>query len=311
MAHKTGGTGHGDYDLLGKTELTIQPVVLDGANLNDIAARVAKALGMNPGDVWVVDVRGQTLTIDVLADSVDAHGIVGKQDELLRRLDELPGVDICEDTAVSSAGMLGWIATEGKEMREALGRAERMSEEMLERIKKRVIVFSTGWEVASGQIEDTNTQAIAAMLGAEGYTVNGGGVLPDEKSVIAGRMRLAIIDDGFGLVITTGGVGAEDKDHTVEAVLSLDPEAATPYICRHEVGSGRHVKDGVRVAVGQYRDALIVALPGPNDEVVLSLEILAEGLKSGVGKPALAESIARKLRERLRIISGRNASHGH
>jgi molybdenum cofactor synthesis domain-containing protein len=236
---------------------------------------------------------------------------VGKQDELLRRLDELPGVDICEDTAVSSAGMLGWIATEGKEMREALGRAERMSEEMLERIKKRVIVFSTGWEVASGQIEDTNTQAIAAMLGAEGYTVNGGGVLPDEKSVIAGRMRLAIIDDGFGLVITTGGVGAEDKDHTVEAVLSLDPEAATPYICRHEVGSGRHVKDGVRVAVGQYRDALIVALPGPNDEVVLSLEILAEGLKSGVGKPALAESIARKLRERLRIISGRNASHGH
>jgi hypothetical protein len=239
MAPEATGADHGRYDLLGKTELTFEPIELDGANLNDIAAAVADVLGLGQDELWVVDVRGRVLTVDILRERVDAHAIAGRHDELLRRLGELPGVEITGDTAVSSAGMLGWIAHDEGDMREALDRSERMAGEMLKRIKKRVVVFSTGGEVASGQIEDTNAPAITGHLGAAGYTVIGGGVLPDDKHAIAGRIRRAVLDDGFGLVITTGGVGAEDKDRTVEAVLSLDPEAVTPYITKYEVGTGR------------------------------------------------------------------------
>ena len=43
---------------------------------------------------------------------------------------------------------------------------------------------------------------------------------------------------------------------------------------------------------------LIVALPGPNDEVRSSLDILIKGLKSTVSKHILADDLA----ENLRII---------
>lgn len=96
------------------------------------------------------------------------------------------------------------------------------------------------------------------------------------------------------------GVGAEDKDRTIEAVLRLDPEAATPYICKYQKGTGRHHKEGVKIAVGMVSGSLVIALPGPNDEVNASLEVLTEGLKVGSNKLVLAESIAEALRKRLR-----------
>lgn len=300
MAGKKVGAEHGDYDLLGKTELTIQPIVLEGANLNEIAAVVADVLSMKRDEVWVVDVRGQALTVDILRESVDVYAVAGKQGELLRCLGDLNGVEVLEGTSASSGGMLGWIAYDEVETREALERSERMSAELLERIGRRVVVFSTGAEVASGQIEDTNAPAIAERLGAEGYEVFSGGVLPDDRDTIAGRISGAILNGGYGMVITTGGVGAEDKDHTVEAVLALDPQAATPYITHYHVGTGRHVKDGVRIAVARYRDALIVCLPGPNDEVRASLDVIAENLNGHTGAEALAGDIARRLRQCLR-----------
>jgi hypothetical protein len=63
--------------------------------------------------------------------------------------------------------------------------------------------------------------------------------------------------------------------------------------------TGRHVKDGVRIAVGQYAGCLMVSLPGPNDEVLASLGPLTAGLESGAGRQDLAGAIAHVLRARL------------
>jgi hypothetical protein len=63
MAPEATGADHGRYDLLGKTELTFEPIELDGANLNDIAAAVADVLGLGQDELWVVDVRGRVLTV--------------------------------------------------------------------------------------------------------------------------------------------------------------------------------------------------------------------------------------------------------
>ena len=201
---------------------------------------------------------------------------------------------------VSSEGMLGWIVLDADTAEGPLKRAESMVREISHRLSRRAIVFSTGHEVASGQIEDTNKPTIARRLEVEGYSVALGPVLEDDELVIAATLRQALEEHGYGLVITTGGIGAEDKDRTVEAVLALDPDAATPYICRYRQGEGRHHKDGVRIAVGQAFEALMVTLPGPNDEVRSSLDVLVDGLKSGLSKHALAEQVAANLRRGLR-----------
>lgn len=296
-------------NLLEKTELWIRPLSLQNANLNDIAGTVADTLGMNPAEVLVTDVQDEYITIDILRQTVDPRLLVGKKEELLGRLAELPGVNITGETSIHSNGMLGWIALDRDLAEEALGRSEKMVEQIRMHLSRRAVVFSTGHEVATRQVQNTNTPFIAEALEAQGYVVKRGPTLRDDKDLIAGTLRKAVVEDAFALIVTTGGVGAENKDQTVEAVLCLDPGAAAPYICRFEKGAGRHAKDGVRIAVGQIDDSLIVALPGPNDEVTLSMGILVKGLKSGTDKHALAEQIAAALREKLREKMGHGRSH--
>jgi len=295
------------HDLLTKTELKIEKIFLQNANLTDIAARAAEILGLNRSEVLVVDYHDVSLTLDILNTCVNAYSIVGKKQQLLNALDKLPGVTVSAETCVYSDGMLGWIAMDQEPAIQALRRSEQMASEILQNISRRVMVFSTGTEVASGQIEDTNTPAIAQHLSAAGYKVTRGETFKDDRFFIAAKLREAAEYGGYALIVTTGGVGAEDKDHTVEAVKDLDSEAATPYICHFKIGTGRHVKDGIKIAVGRHNDTLMVALPGPNDEVMASLSILVEGLKAGLDKHLLAENLAANLREILR----KKTTHRH
>jgi molybdenum cofactor synthesis domain-containing protein len=291
---------HAQWDMLNKTELTIEPIILEKANLNEIAAVIANVLNMERSDVFVTDLRKNTLTIDILKNSVNAFNLIGKKDELLKRLAELPGVITDKDTSIHSSGILGWIAMDDEEMQQSLKATEKIALAIYEKISKRVIVFSTGIEVKNGQIEDTNKPLIAKKLGNEGYKVTMGPTLPDNDLSIAAHLWDAVFNYGYGLVIITGGVGAEDKDHTVEAILRIDPEAATPYICKFEKGKGRHHKEGVRIAVGKINDSIIIAFPGPNDEVRCGLDVLVRSLSMEFNKSVLAEKIAECLRNRLR-----------
>lgn len=175
-----------------------------------------------------------------------------------------------------------------------------MAKDIRQRLARTAVVFSTGAEVVAGQVLDTNAPTISQRLNSEGYSVKLGPALKDDEILIAAHLRQAA-DDGYGLVITTGGVGAEDKDRTVEAVLMLDPDAATPQVVKYQLGVGRHKhKDSVRIAVGQISQTLIVAFPGPNDEVQVGLEALVKGLASNSSKDELAEDIVGSLRKRFK-----------
>lgn len=298
-----------EYNLLDKTELSITDIHLEQVNLGEISEAVSKTLGIERQDLLVTDVRGGNLVLDILKRGIDPRNLVGKKDELLGALCALPGVRVTKNTSVSSRGMLSWVAMEPDQLREALSRSEKMGQDIRQRLARRAIVFATGAEVAGGEVMDTNTPAIRDRLSAEGYTVKFGGTLKDDELLISANLREAA-DGGYGLVITTGGVGAEDKDRTVEALLLLDPEAATPSIVKYQLGVGRHKhKDRVRIAVGQFFDTVLVALPGPTDEVEPGIDALARGLRSHSGKAALAEQIAKVLRKRLRDkIDGNGAS---
>ena len=288
-----------DVNLLQKTELWIEGISLQKARLDDIAHRVAEVLELEPNEVMVVDVREDHIVLDILRPVLKASQIAGKGPEILRRVAQVSGVILSAKASLHSEGALGWVCLDQSDYGPALERAQQMGEEIRQRVARRAMVFSTGFEVQKGLIADTNFPLIEDRLKAEGYAVFPGGVLPDNVGTIAYRLQGAL-DEGFGLILTSGGVGAEEKDCTVEALLRVDPSAATPYIVKFEPGTGRHVKDGVRIAVGKVGLSRLVALPGPTREVQVGLERLLEALGKGWDEKQTAEHIASALRGKWR-----------
>jgi molybdenum cofactor synthesis domain-containing protein len=288
-----------EYDLFKKTELWIKGISLNHVDLGDIATIVADTLNLNRKDLLVTDVQEENLVVDILRPGINAHAIIGKEEELLRRLSAHPGVTLMEEASVDSRGLLSWIAMDYAEGERALKKSEEMAKEIQVRLLKTAMVFSSGTEVANGQVMDTNTPMISRRLNEEGYSVMVGPTLKDDEVLIAAHLMQAV-DEGYGLVITTGGVGAEDKDRTIEAVLRVDPEAVVLPVFKYQLGVGRHQhKDSVRIAVGKVSQTLMVALPGPNDEVQIGLDSLVKGLASQLSKVQLAENIAASLKNRL------------
>lgn len=290
------------FDMLNKSELKITNITLNGTNLNEIADCVGTLLGIPRDEVLVIDVRNGEVALDILSSDVDPHSFVGQEKKLLESLSRIPGVTLSPDSHITSEGMLGWIAFDDpgtKALDEAVERAEQMAKELVSRVSKRVLVYPSGTEVESGEIEDTNTPMLVKALNEAGFNAQAGEILKDDEGYIVQKLMDGVYK-GYGTIITTGGVGAEDKDHSVEAVLRIDPDAAAPYIAKFTKGHGRHVKDGIRIAVGQYEHVRFVTLPGPNDEVSACLPVLIDGMLQGVSKNELADRIADTLRNRLK-----------
>jgi molybdenum cofactor synthesis domain-containing protein len=187
-----------------------------------------------------------------------------------------------------------------------------MGNEIQNRIRRRIKVFPTGFEVGRGMIEDTNTPYLVNRFTKAGCKVQTHRPLADDIDEIAGALRQAL-DQGFGMIITTGGVGAEDKDCSVEALQKVCPDAVTPYIAKFTRGHGRHVKDGIRIGVAKEGLSYVVTLPGPNEEVRLCAEVLVESIDQQPEPEVLGEQLANLLRERwMRTVGVHgHAHHGH
>ena len=301
-----------EYNLLEKTEVWVTHLGLQAVNLTDLAAAAAAALGLERAEVMVVDVRADLVTFDILRKSVRAEDVAGKKDVLLQALSAVPGVTLTEETTIHSDGVLGVIALEPEEAAQVLERTQAMTAEIRQAVARRAIVYASGFEVLNGLIADTNTPYIRAALQQAGFHVSTGPILEDAEEATAFALREAI-NRGFGLVVVTGGVGAEDKDHTVEGLLQVDRQAAVAWLVKYERGQGRHVKDGVRIAVGQVGPTTLATLPGPNDEVRVALPILLRLWSQGpVDKHVLVEEIAAGLRQILTAkMQRRHGAHSH
>ena len=288
-----------EVELLDKTEVWITGATLRDARLPDVAATTAAVLSLPRTSVVVTDVREHHFVLDVLQPRVMLEAVAGKERELLAALRGLPGVSLDSTARVHSFGVLGVIGTPQDQVGEMLAAAVEVEEGVRRYVSTRVAVVSTGAELRDRRVHDTNLEAIAEVLGAAGYEVSSGGTVVDDERTIAGRVA-RLVSDGFGCVITTGGVGAEDKDKTIEALQLLDPRLPTAVLARYTPGHGRHVKDAVRVAVTQIGWTTVIALPGPTPEVRLALPAILEALRRELTPPALAEAIAVVLRRQLR-----------
>jgi molybdenum cofactor synthesis domain-containing protein len=291
-----------ELDLFEKTEIWIRPIQIREVNLNVVADRVAEVLNLDKREVMVVDVREDLITLDIMKKSIDAQDIIGKRNALLQALKEIPGISLNSETTIHSEGILGLIDIEDQTVaRDLLSRMEAMGRQIWDRIKKRAIVFPTGFEIEKGLIQDTNSPYIEARLIQEGFEVTIGKILEDDLTSITTALTKAV-NDGFGLIITTGGVGAEHKDRVVEALLEIDQKASTPYIIRYQKGTGRHEKDGVKIGVAYAKPSFIIALPGPHQEAKIGIEVIIEGFKKGLDKEALASSLSETYIEFLKRI---------
>lgn len=299
------------YDLLDKNELKIEGIFLKGTNLTELAAVVADEIGIDREDVLVIDVRGNVVALDILRSMLDPEKFVSKENAILERLAALDGVTLEKGAKITSNGMLGWIACDEAELadlREDMERSRNLGTQVMQKVAQRAIVFPTGAEVENGEIEDTNSPLIMKKFTDAGFKIIKGEILKDDIELFTIRLRQAA-EMGFGVSITTGGVGAENKDFSVEAIEQLDPTAATPYIAKFKAGHGRHSKDGIRIGVGQYGATTYIALPGPNDEVSICIDTVVKGIKEGWGKEVLAGEIARILRNRLKEKIGFTGNH--
>jgi molybdenum cofactor synthesis domain-containing protein len=296
-----------DVQLLDKSEVWIHGIHLDGANLPALANSAAMVLGLAADKVFVTDVREGLVVLDILAPRVDLAAVAGKQAELLLAIAAVAGVSVTADALVHSEGILGVIGTPREAVASYLDGAARMKRQLSDYAARRVAVVSTGAELIAGQVEDTNFAAVREAFGDAKFEVEFGGIAGDSKREIAGLVA-RLSSEGFGLIITTGGVGAEDKDHTIEAVELLDPGLKTAVLARYTKGHGRHVKDCVRIAIAQLGWSTIVCLPGPTHEVRLALPILREGLAVGAAPGIVLEAMAVPLRATL---PRHHHGHGH
>ena len=287
-----------ELHLLEKTELFIENIQLDQVNLTQVAETVAAVMGIESDEVAVIDVRSKTMALDILRPSVKLQQIAGKRKAILSALDSIDGVTINEETTMHSEGILGVINLSEEHVSDLGSRVDKINHQIQDAVQSRAIVFPTGKEVIERSIEDTNSPFLTHMLTDLGYKVTIGRPLEDSLERIIAALYEAV-DMGYGLVITTGGVGAEDKDHIVEAILALDSEASTPYIVHYSAGHGRHKKGGVRIAVGRLDWTTLVALPGPHDEIQITAPILAQGILEQWEKSLLADKLVKPLRAKL------------
>jgi molybdenum cofactor synthesis domain-containing protein len=298
-----------DLNLLEKTEIRIDGVTTDGTNLTALAKALAGVLELPADKVMVIDLRPGQIALDLLVGTVRAEAIFGKRQAILAALAAIPGVTVAADAEIHSAGILGAIGLDPQEAADALAASAALAETIRSKRRARIRVFPTGFELVEGRIEDTNTPYLVKLFGQAGYLPESAQAVPDHRGALAEALSEA--SEECGLAVTTGGVGAEGKDFSVEAILSLDPGAAAPYLVRFTKGEGRHVKDGVRIAVGERNGCLLVALPGPHDEVRLAAPVLVKGFKEGLGKEALAHQLAEVLRGKFRAAGWGHGGHAH
>jgi len=65
--------------------------------------------------------------------------------------------------------------------------------------------------------DDRSGDLLVARLTAAGHSLAARAIVPDERAVIAARLRLWAADPGVDVVISTGGTGLTGRDVTVEA----------------------------------------------------------------------------------------------
>lgn len=130
-------------------------------------------------------------------------------------------------------------------------------------------VLTVSDRVSRGQAEDESGPTAIAMLAGLGFDVDWR-VVADEMDDIEGALR-KWVNDGFSLVVTTGGTGMAPRDVTPEATARLIERPAPGLMEAARAASDHPHAMLSRGVAGIARSTLIVNLPGSTNGVEESL----------------------------------------
>src|SRR5215216_5138374 len=127
-----------------------------------------------------------------------------------------------------------------------------------------------------GEREDASGPALRRLIEAEGWSVTGQAVLPDDESAIREQLISWADGNGMDIILTTGGTGFAPRDVTPEAtrfVIERDApglaeamRAASLKITPHAMLS--------RIVTGIRKRTLIINLPGSPKGAVENLQVV-------------------------------------
>jgi molybdopterin molybdotransferase len=181
------------------------------------------------------------------------------------------------------------------------------------RRRVRVAVLASGRELRAagegllpGQIHDSNTPMLAALLAAWGADVRPSPALPDCPSAILTALREAA--SAADVVLTTAGISVGDEDHVRDALDAIGRRIGVLRVA---------MKPGKPLATGRLGAAVFLGLPGnPQAAVAGAIGFLRPLLArlSGTAPPAplrvRAGFALRRRPGRTEFIAVRLAQHG-
>lgn len=146
------------------------------------------------------------------------------------------------------------------------------------------LVLTISDSASVGKREDLSGPEARRILEEAGFEVRGIEILPDDRAAIETRLRSAC-DDGFQIIVTTGGTGLSPRDITPEATLAVVDKIVPgiPELMRIEGAKSTPRAALSRAACGIRGATLIINLPG-------SVKGVRECL--GAVRPVLGHAIA-------------------
>lgn len=147
------------------------------------------------------------------------------------------------------------------------------------------LVITVSTRASAGVYEDRSGPIIVAGLSDLGFAVDGPIVLPDGDPV--GQALRDGVQQGYAVIITTGGTGLNPSDHTPEqtrAVLDVEIPHLSAAVARYGCDHGVPTALLSRGLAGLASQTLIINLPGSSGAARDGMTVLAPVLPHAVSQ---------------------------
>lgn len=151
---------------------------------------------------------------------------------------------------------------------------------------RRAAVLTISDRGARGEREDASGPAIQEILREAGFAVEHYEVLPDDVTVLEGRLRLLADECSLELVVTTGGTGVSPRDVTPDATLAVVQRQVPGIAEAMRAASLAQTPHAMlsRAVAGIRGQTLIINLPGSVRGARENLEVVLPALGHALDK---------------------------